>query len=377
METLLVIQTASLSAKRKAILDGIVRGASEVGWRVQAIETVPSQAQLERLVRFWNPCGLVVECSGGSVSYRAPSNVPTVFVDQDPSCPARPRAGNSPTPCVRNDSAYIAELVAREFLSLGLRHFAFVGWHTPIYWCEEKRESFLKVLALHGAGAAVFTPTRRDATSQIAFQKRLRKWLKSLPKPCGLFAINDTIAEPVLAAAEAEHISVPQDLAVISVDNDETICERTTPTLTSVRPGFAEIGYRAVQLLAAGGRPPALTVIRPAGLVRRQSSRLLKRTDAEVDAALELIRREACGGLKAATVLARFACSRRLAEKRFFSATGTSVLKAIHQVRLARAQELLANPDIPVKVVANRCGWNSDIIFRRIYTAAFGHPPRR
>ena len=377
METLLVIQTASLSAKRQAILDGIVRGASEVGWRVQAVETVPSQAQLERLVRFWNPCDLVVECSGGSVSYHAPDNVPTVFIDQDPSCPAHPRAGNAATPCVRNDSAYIAELVAREFLSLGLRHFAFVGWHTPIYWCEEKRESFLKVLALHGSGATVFTPTRRDASSQIAFQKRLRKWLKSLPKPCGLFAINDAIAEPVLAAAEAEKLSVPQDLAVISVDNDETICERTTPTLTSVRPGFAEIGYRAVRLLAEGGHPPALTVIRPVGLVRRQSSRLLNRTDPEVDAALELIRREACGGLKAADVLARFACSRRLAEKRFLSATGSSVLKAIHQVRLARAQELLANPDIPVKVVANRCGWNSDIIFRRIYTAAFGHPPRR
>ena len=86
---------------------------------------------------------------------------------------------------------------------------------------------------------------------------------------------------------------------------------------------------------------------------------------------------EAYGGLGAADVLARSACSRRLAEKRFLSATGSSILKGIHQVRLVRAQELLANPDIPVKVVANRCGWNSDIIFRRIYAAAFGHPPRR
>ena len=369
MDTLLVIQTAALASKRRLNLGGIARAADELGWRVQTIEAAPTQPTLDRLIRFWNPCGLVLECSCCTTAYKVPRGLPTVFIDRDPAlCSA---------PCVRNDSTFIAELVAREFLSLGLRHFAFVGWHRNIYWCEEKLDAYARILALHGAAFAAFRPTPREASDQIRLQKRLRAWLKELPTPCGVFAINDNIAEHVLAAAFAEGISVPGQLAVIGVDNDESICERTRPTLTSVMPNFSETGYRAVHMLAA--RPPkaARLVIPPLSLVRRQSTRLLRRADPHVNAALELIRREACSGLFARDVFRLFPCSRRLAERKFLEATGESVLKAIQRTRLERAEQLLKDPHIPVKTVANLCGWNSDVIFRRIFTAAFGTPPKR
>ena len=370
METLLVIETATLAAKRRMNLEGISRAAKEIGWRVQTLERVPTQGQLEKLVAFWDPVGLIIEGSGLKTAYRVPTSVPAVYLDIAPDL-------TGTTSCIRNDSAYIGELVARELLSLGLTHFAFVGWHRRIYWCEEKLEAFARILSLHGAALAEFRPTAREATNQIALQRRLRAWIRSLPTPCGVFAINDSVAEQVLAAAAAEGLAVPEHLAVIGVDNDEAICERTHPTLTSVMPNFVETGYQAVRTLCEKSGKTVRKTIRPLALVRRQSTRILGKSDVHVAAALELIRREACNGLGAKDVFRLFPCSRRLAEKRFRELTGETVLTAIHRTRLAAARELLKNPDIPIKVIANRCGWNSDVIFRRIYKATFGTLPRR
>lgn len=367
MQTLLVIQTALVAEKRRLNLVGITRAAGEIGWRVQVIGGTPSQRQFVKLVAFWQPVGIIIEGSGGRLPYHLPPDIPTVLLDADPTSQGR-------ATCVRNDSAFIGEMVAKELLSLGLRHFAFVGWHRRIYWCEEKLESFSRILGLHGAGLSEFRPTVHEANDQVCLQKRLRSWLRSLPLPCGIFAINDTLAEQILAAALAENIEVPAQLAVIGVDNDETICERTRPTLTSVMPNFDETGYQAVKALIADR--PCSQKIRPFAIVRRQSTRLLPVNDPQVAAALELIRREACGGLRARDVFTLFPCSRRLAEQRFLQVTGMSVLKAIHRSRLERARQLLSDPQIPIKAVANRCGWNSDVIFRRIYKAVYGAPPR-
>lgn len=367
MPTILAILTATLSAKRRIVLSGIVRAAEEIGCRVQTVEGRPTQRQLDRLIDFWHPHGLVIECSCGKIAYRRFGGVPTVFIDHDDT---------AEIPCVRNDSPAIGRLVATELLSLGLHDFAFVGWFRRAYWCEEKRAAFADIISLHGTRIVQFYPMAEEEKDEIALQKRLRAWLRELPRPCGVFAINDAIGERVLLAAAEEGIAVPDELAVISVDNDETICERTRPTLTSVMPAFAEIGYQAVKTLEARERTRMVTKIPPLNVVHRQSSRIIKRARFEIDAALELIRKKACSGLRASEVAKIFGCSRRLAEIEFQRTTGMTILKAIHQERLQRACQLLENPKIPIKTVATNCGWNSDIIFRRIFTKTFGHTPR-
>lgn len=371
MQTLLVLQTASLSSKRRLNLNGITRAADKLGWRVQTIESIPSQRQLDQIIELWNPRGIVIEGSGGTTIYHTPPSIPTVYLDGDPC------TTNATSRCIRNDSPSIGMMVARELLSLNLHHFAFVAWHKPIYWCTEKLDAYAKTLEMHGAKVNVFQPTDRESRNHVALQKRLRAWLRELPKPCGLFAITDTVAEQVLSAAQGENITVPNDLAVIGVDNDESICERTYPTLTSVMPNFDATGYEAVMMLADPQSPADTKKVRPFGIIRRQSTRLSAKLDTRVNAALERIRREACNGLTAQDVVEMFPYSRRLAEKRFLSVTGMTILKAIHQERLERARLLLSDPRTPIKDIALQCGWNSDVIFRRMYKAAYGTPPRR
>lgn len=367
MQTILAVLTAPLQAKRRIVLGGIVRAAEEYGWRVQTVENKPTQKQLDRLIDFWHPCGIVIECTGGRIAYRHFRGLPAVFIDHDDT---------AEIPCVRNDSPAIGKLVATELLSLDLHHFAFVGWFHRAYWCEEKRVSFTDIISLHGARPDIFYPTPLEEKDEISLQKRLRTWLRGLPKPCGIFAINDAIGERVLFAATEAGISVPEEIAVIGVDNDETICERTRPTLSSVMPAFSEIGYQAVKTLAARDKAHLVTKIPPRSIVHRQSSRIFKRANFEIDAALEIIRRKACCGLKAAEVARCFAGSRRLAEIQFHRATGMTILKAIHQERLQRACQLLEDPKLTIKTIATKCGWNSDIIFRRIFTKTFGRTPR-
>lgn len=388
MNTLVVIHSSNLDSWRRK-LAGISDAARKRNWRLQIVDRIPSPGELRKLVAFWSPVGVILELSANSsssvreMSTDDLATTPFVFIDVDPSMIvlAHPHKSRQPRfACVRHDPTAIAETAARELLSLAPAHFAFAGWFHPRCWCDDKRMAFSHILSLHGKGVSEFLPSAGDEKNAVNFQRRLRKWLVEIPKPCGLFAVNDVIAEAVLSAAAAEGIAVPKDLAVLGVDNDEALCERTHPTLTSILPDFENEGRTAVELVdrlregrTKGGR---LFTVAPIRVVRRQSTRISASENNEIESALELIRREACSGLRARDVYRLFHCSRRLAEARFQMAVGRSVLREIHRVRLETAEQLLADPSIPIKTVAHRSGWNSDIIFRRIYKSAFGKTPR-
>ena len=388
MYTLVVIHTSNQDSWRRK-LAGISDAARKRDWRLQIVDRMPSVRDLRKLVAFWSPVGVILELSADSSTFvrgmtaEDLDHTPFVFIDLDPSsvAPAHPHKSRPPRfACVRHDPTAIAETAARELLSLAPAHFAFAGWFHPRCWCEDKRKAFSHILSLHGKGVSEFLPSADDEKNAVNFQRRLRKWLVEIPKPCGLFAVNDVIAEAVLSAAAAEGIAVPKDLAVLGVDNDEALCERTHPTLSSVLPDFENEGRTAVELVSRlrterinGGR---LFTVAPIRVVRRQSTRLSANENNEIESAVELIRREACSGLRARDVYRLFRCSRRLAEARFQKAVGRSVLREIHRVRLETAERLLTDPSIPIKTVAHRSGWNSDIIFRRIYKSTFGKTPR-
>lgn len=369
MKTLLFFRTSKLASWRRK-LAGATQFAAAHGARVQTVERTDSPFPVRRLLDFWKPDGVIAEMSGGAPEL-VPSvfgRIPAVYIDRQPP--------NASSAAVSHDPKAIAELVARELLVGDPVSFAFVGWFEPVYWCELKQAAFHDILAANGRTARDFTPTRREQRDSVAFLRRLGKWLKALPKPCGLFAITDAIGAAVLAAAQAEGIAVPDELSVVSVDNDEQICESTHPTLSSVQPDFEASGRAAAEwLLAKRRRAGQWVTIAPLKLVRRGSSRRLAVKDREVDAALEKIRREATSGLSARDVFPLFACSRRLAEMRFRKATGKSVLEAIEAVRLERTFELLRDPTVPLASVPDFAGWKNPVSFRRYFLKTVGMTP--
>ena len=314
---------------------------------------------------FWNPAGCIVEADGAASRLRPRDfgNTPVVFLDHSPEIV---QEGAS---VVRHDSARIAHLAARELLALDYPAYALIGWFYPSYWMQDKINAFQDILSLHGKTAFIFRPAASDQNNPTALQRHLQSWLARLPRPCGIFGVNDAICELALSAAVSLGLSIPEEMAFVGADDDALICEVTTPSLSSVRPDFRKTGLLAAELLAeriAHPRAPArLCVVPPLRVVQRLSSRAFQRLDPMVKTALERIRRDAADGLRARQVLDAFPCSRRQAEIRFRAATGHSVLEEIQDARFARALELLRNPDIALSAIADRSGWPSSLTLSR------------
>ena len=176
-------------------------------------------------------------------------------------------------------------------------------------------------------------------------------------------------------------LECPRDCAVVGVDDDELICETNFPTISSIAIDFSIAGRLAIELLAEAIAQPKMKskhlAFGPTILHRRQSTRLIDSNDWRIVKAVERIRRDACGGLRAADVIASTGLSRRLVERRFLQATGHTILDEIADVRFSQACQLLRDPTIPIGEIANLCGWESDSYLKRVFKARTGMTPRQ
>ena len=372
METVLYFQSQT-KANAAEKLSGVQDVAAKCGWFVQVVPKCPSAKLLRALEDFWHPVGAIVECGGtaATVSPAIFGELPVVFFDHDPSCLPKNAF------CVTHDSAATAQMAARELMKSGATSFAYVPHPKRRFWCEERERGFVSALSLNGRGCRVFLG-RGSSANPTRYQRELREFVSELPKPCALFAANDAVASEVLAAALFADVKVPDDLAVIGVDDAHDICEHAKPTLSSVKPDFRRGGELAAILLSAqirdneGFRGSRRRTFGPLMVVPRASTRMLGLRDAAVSEAIDFIRREACSGLTAARVLGRFPCSRRYAEMRFKKATGHSILDEIHAVRLARAKELLLDGNMPLKAISDFCGFENPNSLRKFFRAHTG-----
>lgn len=354
-------------------LAGVREIMDKKGIHVQVMEEKPSKLLVARLAEFWHPLGAIVDCGGvyNDLDASIFSALPTVFIGHDPD--------SLPRKClhVLHDQAATAQLAARELLETGFSNFAFVPYEGKRYWSDIRRDAFRDALSLNGKKCEVFSYPRK-ADDAIARTDAMRRFLESLPKPCGVFAANDKTAETVLSAAQLAGLSVPNSLAVVGVDNYEAICEHTTPPLTSIEPDFRRGGELAALMLltATSGkgewRGDRVCMFGPLRVVRRASSRILQRNDPKVLAALDLIRRRACSGLRAEEVARLFDCSRRMADIRFERATGHSILAEIHAVQLERAQELLRDTSVHLKTISDFCGFSNPNSLRKFFLRTTG-----
>lgn len=372
MKTILYFQpSGKTSAPDK--LAGVLEIAARNGCHVQVIEEHPTRKLLAELVDFWHPLGAIAECGGDLSQLDAAvfGKLPTVFISHAPDTLPR-RCLN-----VIHDQAATARLAARELLETGFENFAFIPFPEKRYWSDERQRAFCAALALNGRKCRVCRPPSAPRGG-TAMMSALRRFIASMPRPCAVFAANDWTAEQVLAAARMLDLAVPDELAVIGVDNYAAVCEHTSPTLTSIEPDFRRGGnLAALMLIAASGRKRGwrgrrTATFGPLRVVRRTSTRRPPLQDADVAAALDLIRREACTGLKACKVAAVFHCSRGMAGIRFSQATGHTILEEIHAVQLERAKELLTNRNIQLKAISDFCGFTHPNSLRKFFLKATG-----
>lgn len=375
MKTILYVKS---SDRPPSILKnkGFLRGAHLYGWQVQSVTLPGAKApELAELVAFWKADAVVCDCGGFSTppDPRETGDCPAVWI----SC--RPAAKGKKTFTINDDSARTADEAAKELLQTDRTDCAFVHFPRTRAWSKERAARFEQVVRMHGCGFHAFAAD--DAIDVQAWVRRLRKWIRALPRPCGIFAANDVVSNHVRGICAAENLRIPEDVAIVGVDNDESICEAARPRLSSVLADNERMGFLAARVLAARFRSPRMKPVQrtvpPLMVVRRESTRPRRQTDERIVNALELIREKACEGLRARDVLNALEGSRRKAEMHFREATGHSVLEEIQRVRMERAQEFLCDRTRPVKVVAQMCGYASEPAFRRVYCAHYGALPKR
>jgi len=330
-----------------------------------------SSKYLARWFKDWNPDGIICQIYDDRLAkvYRD-TGKPVVELFESRS--------KSEFPRILPDDVATGELAARHFLERGFRHFAYFGapW---MLWSREREVGFHgeiektfrnRTEAGRSDDSRPFTFTSYgSAESSVAAafdgpNKRraaaMGDWLRSLPRQVALFAANDSWGFELLQAAREVGLQVPEDIAILGVDDEALLCEIAHPPLSSIRIGGEQIGRVAVSLLDQmlhRKRPPAsMPRVAPIEVVTRQSTDVLAVDDADVAAALRHIRQNAVKGLSVKQLLDEVPVNRRTLERRFISVLGHTPLEEIRRIRMERAKVLLQT-DLPIYEVANQCGF--------------------
>jgi len=372
--TILYLDTIPGDRIQQMKLAGVRRHADALGWHV---ETVPEKAsrpdKIEVLIAHRHPLGCIVECSDGRADLppRTFGGLPVVYLN----C-ARNLYGGRIAKVV-TDNAAIARTAFRELSAARPPAYGVVGFRAVRAWSRVRERAFHEAALASGRPCRVFRRLWGSGGHyDHARADRLARWLATLPPHSAVFAANDATAAEIVDAARATGLRIPKDLTLLGVDNHEPICEASVPALSSVQMDFELAGYRAARMLCdlVAGHGPRVReeAVPPLVAVRRESTRGFGRREPRIAEAVETIRREACDGLTAGALAARFRGSRRLFEMRFRESMGRSILDEIMHVRLEKVETLLSRTDTAIGAIAGLCGFGSEVELRQIFRARTG-----
>jgi LacI family transcriptional regulator len=325
----------------------------------------------------WDGDGLIVNFDNPHVVRALRGvNKPIVAVGGGGGC-HDPASG---IPYVATEDETIGRLAAEHLMDCGLRNFAFCGYpkNRTNVWMMNRKRGFSERLAKAGFTCHAFHGHHTTATHWQDLLSELSEWLCKLPLPIGIMGCYDYRARHLLEACKSLGLRVPDDVAVIGVD-DDIVCELADPPLSSIEQGKFQIGYAAAktleQLMSNGGEIPLRQLIAPVGLVPRQSTNLLCVADEPLAVALRTIRERACQGLQAQEVAEQAGLSRNTLDKRCKALIGRSIDLEIRRVRLDCAKDLLARTALPLREVARRAGFGSEQYLSSVFSKTVGCRP--
>lgn len=279
-------------------------------------------------------------------------------------------------PLVEVDHEETGRLAARHFLERGHTTFAFFGSDRTGFSAGRER-GFREVLEAERAHVHIShadtTLARLRQESWIRNEEEIERWLLVLPRPCAIFVSNDVSARTVTNACGLLGLRVPEELSILSVDNDEFECLFAAPTLSSIEIPAQQIGREAARMLDAIMSGERLAQPRcylpPIQVIERQSTDLVATEDRAVREAVSFIRSHHGEQISVDDVADAANCSRRTLERRFRAALDRTIHEEVARQRLAHARRLLAETDADLESIAQRSGFTDGrrlaVVFRQ------------
>jgi len=273
----------------------------------------------------------------------------------------------NPLPTIVPDDLAIGRMAAEYLLSLGLRQYGV---------CSRRGYEFsnLRTAAfrerIEAAGAAL---SECDTITE-----NLDQWIAALPKPAAVFCCNDIWAHRLMSAARRQGVDVPDQVAVLGVDDDELLNTVGALPLSSIAIPAAKVGFEAARLLEAalnGVTPPMLTTLPPLCVVPRATTDVSSVDDHEVAQALQFIKSNVARPIQVDDVLEHLSISRRSLERRFRAVVGRSVAVEIRRAHLERAKQLLSNTTLSIEEVAAASGFTNATLLGVVFRRHVGESP--
>lgn len=271
------------------------------------------------------------------------------------------------------------QMGAKYFINKGYKNFAFYGFDN-IVWSRERAEGFEDSVKKHGEKVHFFSP-KKIASRELWYYKpsALSKWLTKLPKPIAIMACDDERAQNITEACKHSKIKIPEEVAVLGVDNDELTCNLSDPPLSSISLDTEQGGYEAAklmcQLIENKNFERHDIIVRPTTIITRQSTDICATTDHQIAKALNFIHQNIENNINVEDVLKKVSISRRALEKRFLEVTGSAIYKYICQLRIRKFSDKLLESEKSIYEISIELGYNDNKNLSRLFKQIHGSTP--
>ena len=317
----------------------------------------------------WKPCAIITEWHPGLTEALLELGCPVVIVPSDEPIEGVYR--------VDIDDIAIGRLAAEHLIARGYQNFAFVG-RGDAHYAKQRLEGFKSVVG----EVAVYWEEFRDWRQYDEYWREpdedMVGWLAAQATPLGIFTAHDPTGRHVLEAAAQAGLEVPFAVGVISANDDETVCEMANPALSSIRLPWRRLAAEVVLTLEAiwaGKEPLSPILVPPLDIVTRGSSSYEAVSDPVVRRAMQVLVERISSILSVEDWAAKVGVSRRVLERRFQATLSRSPHSMIHHERVERAKNLLTTTDLPVAIIAERCGFQSNERLTVNFREIVGMPP--
>ncbi len=374
-KVLLLFPTSILICRR--MLNGILRYVHQYGpWELHIIEDREGEQKLKN-IHSWGVTGIIGYVHNKSHAQAVlEAKVPCVIVDPRKEYLSKdnPLSELSRLSC---DSFEIGQVAADYFLERRYNNFAFVGEINDIHWSRDRSVAFVNRLAEYGYTCHIYPVLSAKERNDFGVeQTRLLAWLKALPKPTAIMAAWDIRGRQILDLCMKAGISVPQEIAVLSVDNDEILCETTNPPMSSIQMGVEDACFQAAKVLDAlmhnkNNSRQQIISYGASGIVTRRSTEAIRVDDPLVVKALEFIWLNVGVPIKVADVARHLNVSRRLLEIHFRKSLNQTVHDELLRIRLERVRMMLRDTHMTINEIAYDCGFAGASHLGRRFKEAF------
>jgi LacI family transcriptional regulator len=351
-KVILVVETSRAFGRR--LLLGITKYARLHGPWAFYREPSGLQSSYPKL-KDWHADGIIMRNAKTSKQLLE-LNIPTILVPHNNEIYPE-------FPVVKTDGESISKMAADHLLNISLKNFAYCGFD-DFPWSAERQKYFEKYLKDKNFYVSIFIrPKNLSRRKWESEQILMADWLKCLPKPIGIMACNDDRGQHVIEACKIAQLRIPEDVAVIGVDNDDLICDLCDPPLSSVALNVEKAGYETARLLdfMMNNRKTVNKniVVRPTYVRIRHSTDIIATEDKELTKAISYIRQNFRKNIRVEDVVESTILSRRSLEQRFRNKLNRSINSEIRRIRVEHISKLLVETDLSISEIAYSLGFSS------------------